>query len=75
MVVGLMVDTISDVIDAPAEKIEAAPRRKNASARDSIVTGLIQVDGEVRILIDLERLLHDEPAAPDGMADEDFQKT
>ena len=57
--VGLLVDTISDVIDVPPNSVEAAPRRKSSSARDSIVTGLVQIEDKVRILIDLGRLLDD----------------
>ncbi|HEB88375.1 MAG TPA: chemotaxis protein CheW [Deltaproteobacteria bacterium] len=66
IVVGLLVDTIADVIDVPPTAIEAAPRRKTASARDAIVTGLFQLEGEVKILIDLGRLLHDAPTAFDA---------
>ena len=57
-VVGLLVDTISDVIDVPPDSIEGAPRRKAGTASEAVVTGLFQVDGEVKILIDLSRLLH-----------------
>ena len=64
LAVGLLVDTISDVIDVPIGAIEAAPRRQDLDARSSVVTGLVQVDGEVKILIDLERLLrHDESSS------------
>jgi len=58
MVVGLMVDTICDVIDVLPNQIESAPRGKSEAAIDSIVTGLVQLDGEVKILINVERLLH-----------------
>ncbi len=70
LVVGLMVDMISDVIDVPADKVEAAPRRKDACVGDSIVIGLVQIDAEVKILIDLERLLHDGVSDPVGTENE-----
>ncbi len=71
IVVGLLVDTIADVIDVPPTSIEAAPRRKTASASESIVTGLVQIDGEVKIMIDLGRLLHEAPTASDAAFGED----
>ncbi|MCP5058382.1 MAG: purine-binding chemotaxis protein CheW [bacterium] len=63
--VGLLVDTISDVIDVPPCSIEDAPRRKKSMVRDSVVTGLVQIEGKVRILIDLGRLLDDVAAIPE----------
>ena len=70
VVVGLLVDTISEVIDVPPSSIETAPKRKTVSAGDSVVTGLVQLDGEVKILIDLGRLLNDAPAAREACAGE-----
>ena len=56
-VVGLLIDTISEVVEVAPAAIEAVPRRKTASIRESIVMGLAQIDEEVKILIDLRRLL------------------
>ena len=70
VVVGLLVDTISEVIDVPPSSIETAPKRKTVSAGDSVVTGLVQLDGEVKILIDLGRLLNDAPTAREACAGE-----
>lgn len=65
ILVGLLVDTIADVVDVVAGEIEPAPRRRGESAREAIVTGFVHREGDVKILIDLARLL-DRSAAADG---------
>lgn len=57
VVVGLLVDAIADVIDVVGEEIEPAPRRRGGLPGESMVTGFVQKNGRVKILIDLVRLL------------------
>jgi purine-binding chemotaxis protein CheW len=72
VLVGLLVDTIADVIDVVSGEIESAPRRRGATTRESIVTGFVHREGVVKILIDLARLLEQAPPADgaDGEAEE-----
>lgn len=68
LLVGLLVDTIADVIDVVAGEIEPAPRRRGDLPEESIVTGFVHKDGGVKILIDLARLL--DRSAPETDAGE-----
>lgn len=67
--VGLLVDRIADVIDVDAEKIEPAPRRRSGWAAETVVTGFVQAGGDVKILVDLARLLEDAKASAEGAAE------
>lgn len=67
--VGLLVDRIAEVIDVDPEKIEPATRRRAGFAVETIVTGFIQTGGDVKILIDLARLLEDATASGEGAAE------
>ncbi|MCP3983979.1 MAG: chemotaxis protein CheW [bacterium] len=69
-VVGLLVDTISDVVEVLPAAIEPAPKRSTESACGSIVTGLVQIEDEVKILVDLRRLLFDVEDLTGGNNDE-----
>lgn len=57
VLVGLLVDAIADVIDVVPEEIESAPRRRIELPGEAMVTGFVQKDGDVKIMIDLGRLL------------------
>lgn len=60
VVVGLLVDAISEVIDVLPTAIEAVPRREDRAGvrSESVITGLVQTTSDVKILIDVEELLH-----------------
>ncbi|MED5371960.1 MAG: chemotaxis protein CheW [Myxococcota bacterium] len=53
--VGLIVDTVSEVIRIPDNKIEPAPRMAMGGAH--YLAGLGNVDEKVRLLLDVEALL------------------
>ncbi len=54
--VGLIVDTVSEVIDIPDDCVEEAPKVKNSpSAR--YIQGLGKVGDKVKILLDTQKLL------------------
>ena len=69
VLVGLLVDGIADVIDVVAEEIEAAPRRRGELQAEAMVTGFVQKDGDVKIMIDLGRLLELGDARRDAPGD------
>ena len=54
--VGLVVDTVSEVLDIADAQIEPPPRVGNRSS-DHFIRGLGKVDDRVRLLLDAERLV------------------
>ena len=59
MSVGLIVDTVSEVIDIPEGNIEPPPRINN-KAGSRYIKGLGKVGEEVKILLDTHKLLFGE---------------
>ena len=58
MAVGLIVDSVSEVIDIPANDIEPSPKvKKGESSR--FIQGLGKVNDEVKILLDIQNMLFD----------------
>jgi purine-binding chemotaxis protein CheW len=56
MTVGLIVDSVSEVIDIPADQIEPPPR-VNQGAGSRYIQGLGKVGEHVKILLDINKLL------------------
>jgi len=54
--VGLVVDKVNEVIDIPDHQIEPPPRTKCESSQ--YIEGMGKVDSEVKILLDVTRLLN-----------------
>jgi purine-binding chemotaxis protein CheW len=59
-VVGFIVDTVSEVHQIPAKNIQEAPEFKSGDGKEKFVTGLGTVEGEVKILLDIEQLVQKE---------------
>ncbi|MEW6192920.1 MAG: chemotaxis protein CheW [Bacillota bacterium] len=57
--VGLVVDRVSEVLDIPKDDIEPPPAVKRG-AGSRFIQGMGKVGAEVKILLNAERLLHDE---------------
>jgi purine-binding chemotaxis protein CheW len=55
-VVGLVVDAVSEVMNIKGEDIEAAPNFGNSLATDYIL-GMAKMEGGVKILLDIDRVL------------------
>jgi len=56
--VGLVVDTVEDVLSIPAEDISPPPEvLRGVSSR--YIEGMGKVDDDVKIILNVERLLHD----------------
>ncbi len=67
-VVGFVVDTVSEVHQIPKTDIQSAPDFTDSSGTDRAVGGIGTVDGEIKILIDMERLVQaDEIPASDDL--------
>ena len=58
-VVGILVDSVAEVVDIRASEIEQAP---NVGTEESakFIQGVSSIDGELLILVDLNKLLTDE---------------
>jgi len=59
--VGLIVDKVKEVLDIPENQIVPPPQ--GASEGVGYVQGMGKVDDEVKILLDVDRLLHGEKMA------------
>jgi len=57
--VGLIVDTVSEVLDIPAENIETLPKVNNQTG-SRYIEGLGKVDDQVKILLNTHKLLFSE---------------
>jgi purine-binding chemotaxis protein CheW len=56
---GVMVDTVREVLDIGAEQIEPAPRFGTA-VDTAFIDGMAKVDDRVKILLDIEKVLSTE---------------
>jgi len=64
--IGLVVDTVNEVADIPEEQIEPAPEI-NKAGNNVMIQGLGKVGEEVKILLDVNKLLYGQmPEAPGG---------
>lgn len=55
--VGFIVDTATEVQDIPDKQIEPAPEFKTGSERERYVAGLGKVGDEVKIILDVSRIV------------------
>ena len=65
MVVGILVDAVAEVVDLRASEIESAPSVGNDES-SKYIQGVASRDGELLILVDLNKLLNDEEWAELG---------
>ncbi len=54
--VGLVVDEVSEVADIPENNVEPAPKTSKSS-EDSYIQGMGKINNEVKILLDVHKLL------------------
>jgi purine-binding chemotaxis protein CheW len=59
MAVGLIVDAVSEVLDIPSGDVQPPPK-VNKGAGSRYIQGLGKVEEQVKILLDIERLLYDD---------------
>lgn len=55
--IGILVDTVSDIITVPHSDIKASPDAGMTELDDKFVSGLIAVEGRMVVLLDIEVLL------------------
>ena len=56
-VVGVVVDSVSDVLTLPAGTIRPTPEFSSATFDTRYITGLGSVDGRMLIMLDIEKLM------------------
>ena len=59
LVVGILVDAVAEVVDLRASEIESAPSVGNDES-SKYIQGVASREGELLILVDLDKLLNDE---------------
>jgi purine-binding chemotaxis protein CheW len=68
--IGLVVDTVEEVMEIPEDKIEPPPHFKSVAAKDRYISGMGKVGDSVKIIIDVEKILHEEDSLPIAAARE-----
>lgn len=58
-ILGLIVDGVEEVVKIPSSEVEPPPNMGDAY-HNRFIQGMGKVDGEVRILLDIHNLIHDE---------------
>ena len=56
---GFIVDTVAEVHDILEKDIEPPPTFKNQTTKNRYISGLAKVGEEVKVLIDVKKLLHE----------------
>lgn len=56
-IIGMVVDSVSDVVSLAAGEIRAAPEFDSATFDSRYITGLATIDDSLLILLDIEKLL------------------
>jgi purine-binding chemotaxis protein CheW len=56
--VGMVVDTVNEVAKIPEDQVEPPPKSKRKGG--SFIQGLGKIDKEVKILLDINKILYDE---------------
>ncbi len=62
ILIGLIVDTVEEVLEIPENGIEPPPKFKTSSGKDRYISGMGKVGEQVKILIDVEKIVRDEDA-------------
>ena len=61
--IGLIVDIVSEVNEIKKDDIGAAPSIKNASGNEQYIAGLAKIGDEVKIILDVEKIISNEDKA------------
>lgn len=57
--IGLLVDTVNEVLNIPADQVDPPPR-SHSGIKNNYIMGMGKVDNQVKILLDIEEILHEE---------------
>lgn len=67
--VGLVVDEVREVVDIPESQVEPPPRVTNKSGENRFMQGIGKIGEEVKIILDVTKLLYDEKGEKNVIAD------
>ena len=56
---GILVDSVSEVLDIPAEAIEETPSFAGGATATEYILGMAKIDEDVKMLLDIDRVLVD----------------
>lgn len=57
--IGLLVDTVNEVLNIPEEQVDPPPKT-HSGVKSSYIMGMGKVEKQVKILLDIEKILHEE---------------
>ena len=57
--IGLLVETVNEVLNIPEEQVDPPPRT-HSGIKSSYILGMGKVDKQVKILLNIEMILHEE---------------
>ncbi len=60
--IGFVIDTATEVQEIPANQIDPAPAFQGSAAQKHYVAGLGKIDGQVIIILDVEKLVEEQEA-------------
>lgn len=60
--VGLLVDTVNEVLNIPQEQVDPPPKT-HSGIKSNYITGMGKVEKQVKILLDIEKVLYEEELA------------
>ena len=58
--VGLIVDTVTVVMDMDSSSIDPPPSFKSETGKERYIHGLARVEDRVKILVDVEKIIHED---------------
>lgn len=57
--IGLLVDTVNEVLNIPEEQVDPSPKT-HSGIKSNYIMGMGKIGNKVKILLDIEKILHEE---------------
>jgi len=57
--IGLLVDTVNEVLNIPEEQVDPPPKT-HSGIKSNYIMGMGKVENQVKILLDIEKILHED---------------
>lgn len=68
VIIGLIVDTVEEVMEIPEDQIDPPPRFKTSAGKDRYIYGMGKVGDAVKIILDVEKVIQDQEALVEAAA-------
>jgi len=59
LAIGLLVDTVNEVLNIPEEQVDPPPKT-HSGIKNNYILGIGKVENQVKILLDIEKILHED---------------